>query len=353
MQEILYFVLFGLGLLMIIKGSDWFIDAVLWFAEVMHIPQLIIGATIVSICTTMPETFVSVTAALKAETDTAFGNAVGSIATNTGLIMAILIIFAAPVIENMRSYCQNGISLMIALLFMWGLGFASGQISRPIGLLLLVGLVVYIANNLRSAKAEAGMVITSAEIAETAAEAAAESHLTGDAAQGSADERSLLVHNALFFVVGLALVIVGSNLLVDNGIAIADLLGVPSLLVAVIFTSFGTSLPELMTTITSIRKKAGNLGVGNIIGADILNILQVVSLSATVHPIDMTGDRSIQVFQMPITIAIVGFAVVTGMRSEKGFRKWQGFVLLALYIVFLCVNLLRENTPILGPLLFS
>lgn len=345
MQQAIYFVLFGLGLFMIIKGSDWFIDAVLWFAEILHIPQLIIGATIVSICTTMPETFVSVTAALKAETDTAFGNAIGSIATNTGLIMAILIIFATPLIENRKSYCQNGVLLIIALTFLWGLGFTSGQISRPIGILLLIGLVAYIANNLKNAKSDNTLSADEPSILAEEPE--------GEMLEVPTASRSTVLSNAAFFIVGLALVITGSNLLVDNGIAIANLLGVPSLLVAMIFTSFGTSLPELVTTITSIRKKAGNLGVGNIIGADILNILQVISLSSIIHPINMTKDTSILLFQMPITLAITGLAVLIGMRSEKGFRSWHGFLLLTLYLIFLSVNLLRENTPILGSLLFS
>ena len=94
MGEYLCFILFFLGLVMIIKGSDWFIEAVIWVAKVFHIPYIIIGATIVSICTTLPETFVSVTAAIKGDSNYAFGNAIGSIAVNTGLIMAVLLVFA-------------------------------------------------------------------------------------------------------------------------------------------------------------------------------------------------------------------------------------------------------------------
>src|SRR5665648_1052761 len=111
MQQFTYFLMFGLGLVMIIKGSDWFIDVVIWTATVFKIPYIIIGATIVSICTTMPETFVSLAASLKGQTDVAFGNAIGSVAINTGFIMVIIIIFAEPIIENVPAFERSGILL--------------------------------------------------------------------------------------------------------------------------------------------------------------------------------------------------------------------------------------------------
>ena len=136
------------------------------------------------------------------------------------------------------------------------------------------------------------------------------------------------------FLVGITLVVFGSDLLVGNGIAIAKLMGVPSIVIALTFTALGTSLPELVTTITSIRKKVTNLGVGNIIGANILNIVQVLGISALIKPISLIGAPSILSMQIPLVFIIVVTAILFGVCSPRGFRRWQGLVLFALYAVF-------------------
>ena len=338
MDQIMCFVLFTLGLVMIIKGSDWFIDAVIWAANVFKIPHIIIGATIVSICTTLPETFVSLTAAIKGETDVAFGNAIGSIDVNTGFIMAILILFAKPIIDDKKDYTKNGVFLIFLLIAAMIIGFTVGEINRVTGIVLLCLLVLYLANNIYSAKKI--MNQEGIDLEDTMEEEIEAS-------------RKIVIKNAVRFLVGITLVVIGSNLLVDNGIQIAQILGVPPLLIAVTFTSLGTSLPELVTTITAIRKKAANLGVGNIIGADILNIIQVVSVSSIVTPIPLAHDRSITNVQLPLTLIIVTIAVLSGAIGGKGFKRWQGVALLAAYAVFLVLNLMKENTPVLGPLLFG
>ena len=152
MGNLVTFLLFALGLVMIIKGSDWLIDGVIWFSKVFRIPQIIIGATIVSICTTLPETFVSVTAALKGQTDFAFGNVIGSIAVNTGFIFGLILIFAKPVIENRSTFIKNGFLLLILVVFLFIISLTVGEINRLIGILLLVLLVAYLIWNAISAK---------------------------------------------------------------------------------------------------------------------------------------------------------------------------------------------------------
>lgn len=336
------FLLFALGLVMIIKGSDWFIDAVIWIANVFKIPHIIIGATIVSICTTLPETFVSLTASLKGETDVAFGNAIGSIAVNTGFIMAILLLFAKPIIENRGAFIGNGTFLIFLLLATSIIGFTVGELNRTIGIILLCLLVAYLYNNVMSAKKIMGF--KGVHFGENVSSAKAQKIVAS---------KPVATTNMIKFIAGISLVVFGSNLLVDNGITIAELLGVPSLLIAVTFTALGTSLPELMTTITSIRKKATNLGVGNIIGADILNIIQVLAVSSLITPIPLAHDLSIIYVQLPFCLLIVLAAVLFGALSKKRFRSWQGLALLLIYSVFLALNLLKENTPILGPMLFD
>ena len=174
-----------------------------------------------------------------------------------------------------------------------------------------------------------------------------------DKSEGDIDiSRNVIIKKVIFFAVGIAGVIVGSSLLVENGIKIAEQLGVPSILIAITFTALGTSLPELVTAITSIRKGVSNLGVGNILGANILNVVQVIGISAIVNPISVAHDVSITRFQFPFVIAIVGCAILFGLKSKITFQRWHGAALLILYGIFLLLNLMRENTPFLGDLIF-
>jgi len=336
-ENLFCFGLFLLGLILIIKGSDWFIDAVIWIANACRIPHIIIGATIISICTTLPETFVSLTASIKGETDVAFGNAIGSIAVNTGFIMAILLLFARPVIENKKDFAQNGFFLIILLISTLIIGFTTGEINRKIGIGLICLLVLYLANNAHSAR----------KLMRSGCAGNRNNRRDCKRAKKNNGSKQLIK-----FITGISAVVVGSNLLVDNGIQIAYVLGVPPILIAVVFTSLGTSLPELVTVVTSIRKKAVNLGVGNIIGANILNIVQVVSVSSVVTPIPMAHDKAILYVLLPVTLILVTLAVLFGTFAKSGFKRRQGLVLLLIYSVFIVLNIFRENTPLIGPLLF-
>ncbi len=360
MGILLYFILFAAGLLMIIKGSDWFVDSAVWTAEVFRIPPIIIGATIVSICTTLPETFVSAIAALKGEPVLAIGNTLGSIGVNTGFILAILIISTTPLIENRKEFQKNGMFLILIMLMLWAAGFLFHTISRPMGLVLIALLVLYMISNVLSARKLMDLDIQFDIVDEQ--HVFDNTNSSEPLPEGMAyDEREndfnvsmqMISHKIIFFVLGVGFVLIGSNLLVNNGIRIAEILHVPTIVIAVFFTSVGTSLPELITVLTSMRKHASSLGIGNIIGANILNILQVIGISSLLRPMEITGDPSILSFQIPLLlvmlISLVGFGSFSGGRLHK----WQGFWLLALYLIFLFVNILREGTPILGPLLFK
>jgi cation:H+ antiporter len=334
--------LFALGLVMIIKGSDWFIDAVIWAAKVFRIPYIIIGATIVSICTTLPETFVSVTAVVKGQTAYAFGNAIGSIAVNTGFILAILLVFAPPPLENKRDFIKNGLVLVGLVLFTFMIGVTLGEINRYVGWGLLVILVLYLVFNTVAAK-KAMPSHLPYDIEDEAEMTAGEQLYEGVALNRIEQEidisRRVVSKYLAYFLLGITLVLFGSNLLVDNGIALAELLGVPSVIVAITFTAIGTSLPELVTLISSLRKKAANLGIGNIIGASILNIIQVLSVSAIIRPIPLADDPHILYILLPLVLIIVSVAVLFGVFNKKGFKRWQGLVLFMFYLVFLLLNI--------------
>jgi cation:H+ antiporter len=330
MEQIMYFILFGLGLFMIIKGSDWFLDAVVWMAEVLRIPHIIIGATIVSLCTTLPETFVSVTAAFHGETDVALGNAIGSIAVNTGLVLSLLLIFGRPKITQKKDFIIKGLFLIFVMSLCWFFGLRFGQISQRSGIVLICLLLFFLVFNVQLAKKSP----------------------TADLLTHSHSKKNF-IKNIGMFTVGIFLVVLGSHLLVHNGTAIAYLLGVPSIVIALTMTSFGTSLPELVTTIRALYKGVHDIGVGNIIGANTLNIVQVIGFSSLVAPIRMDHDPAILRFQIPVALLLVCLTVLFGVSNKKRFRSSNGFMLLWVYCVYLAFSILREATPILGWLVFS
>lgn len=359
MEHFFYFLFFAISLAMIIKGSDWFLDSAVWAAEVFHVPQVIIGATIISVCTTLPETFVSVSAVIYGETDMAIGNSIGSIACNVGLILGILIFFGQPNVGDPKNFRINSIWLITAIVFTWIMGFWLGEINRTAGILLLCFLVLYILQNIRSAVKQMDLSINYDLASHEEMSYPLDLHNPmPEGVEYDKEENdfnisiTIIINKILYFLLGITLVVWGSSILIENGVAIAHLLGVPPILIAVTFTSLGTSLPELVTTISSIRKGVSNLGVGNIIGASILNIIQVIGISAIFGPIRFGHDSSVLFFQMPAMLLIVLCGILSISIRKGSTSRVSGLLLLLLYFLFVGINILRENTPIIGPLLF-
>lgn len=359
MAELLYFILFAAGLLMVVKGSDWFVGSAVWAAEAFRIPSIIIGATIVSICTTLPETFVSAAAALKEEPVMAVGNSLGSIGVNTGLILALLLIFARPAIENRREFLKNVLFLVFLLLALWTTGFFAGDIGRPMGVALIALLVLYVWNNVLSAAKLMDLDIQYEIVDSEDVNDLADPH--SPMPEGIAYDESendfnvslqIIIRRVVFFALGIFLVLLGSNLLIDNAIRIAEALEIPHFMVSVVLTSIGTSLPELITVVTSVKKGVTNLGIGNIIGANILNILQVIGISALLFPIPAAAEKSILLFQLPVLMTMVLSLIGFGLFGRGRLGRREGIWLFTLYLLFLAVNIMRESTPVLGPILF-
>ncbi|TCT16802.1 cation:H+ antiporter [Natranaerovirga pectinivora] len=298
---------------MIIKGSDWFVDATIWIAKVLRIPNIIIGATLVSLCTTLPEAMVSTSSALKGNPDIAFGNAIGSIACNTGLILAITIILTRPTLGDKKRIFGQGFFVLSLLGFITVTGMITGYISSLIGNLLLVLLGVYILYN----------VASSYKMKKKTPQREERVDVNG----------KLILQNAFLFIIGLVLTIWGANLLVENGEIIAKLLGIPDVIVGLTLTAFGTSLPELVTAITAVVKKAQDISIGNVLGANILNILLVIGVASSILPIPMQPDWIS--FHLPFVSLIVGLVVVYALMNQKRFNRWNGIVILSTYAVYL------------------
>jgi cation:H+ antiporter len=307
------YLLFLAGLLMIIRGTDWFVDSSVWIARVLDVPELIIGATLVSLCTTLPEATVSVSSALYGHAQMAIGNALGSIVCNTAFILGVTILFAQPPLSERKRLLKNGAFLLFLILLVFFIGTQFGAIGRIAGIVLLMLLALYLAGNIRDAK-----------------------HYADIHPDAPVDKRRrTVVRNISLFILGALFTVGGSSLLVQNGVKIAQMIGVPDIVIGVTMTALGTSLPELVTAITAIRKKVYNLSVGNIIGADILNIVLVTGTSAAILPIPM--DRLLLGFHVPAVFLIVSLVLLFVLQRGR-FRRWNGAVLLALYAAYITLS---------------
>ena len=307
--------LFAAGLVCIIKCGDLFVDAAGWIAEASGIPKFIIGATIVSFATTLPEMLVSVFAALEGNADMAVGNAVGSVTANTGLIMCLSLVCMTCLMER-RQFGVKACLLLAAILSLFGFT-RDGRLSVAEGLLVLVIFAGFLAESLISARREQG---------------------TERKAEGErpAVSGKTVAGNIVKFVLGAAGIVLGAQLLIDNGSAIAALLGVPDAIVAATMIAVGTSLPELVTTLTAIRKKESSLSVGNIIGANIMDLTLILPLCSLILGKPLSVQSQGMLLDIPACLIICAAVLVPALWKGK-FQRWMGFLAGGLYIVYLTV----------------
>ena len=313
MELALTIVLFLIGIVLIVKGGDLFVDAAAWIAEASGIPKLIIGATVVSLATTLPELIVSVMAAGQGKVDMAVGNAVGSVTANIGLIMAVALIFMPGVIRR-KDYMPK------ALLMLAGAGLVAavglqGSVTAIFSVCLLAVFVLFLIEN-----------VTSAQKA-----------MLEDQAQRKNRQKPAgkeIAVNLIKFAAGTAGIVLGADLLVDNGSELARLAGVSERIIGVTVIAVGTSLPELVTTVSAIIKKQSALSVGNILGANIIDLTLIMPLCSIISgkalPISATSGK----LDLPIALLVGLIALVPALISSR-FRRWQGFLLLAVYAAYL------------------
>ena len=308
MSTALIVLLFLLGVALIVKGGDAFVDASSWIAEAFHIPKFMIGATIVSRATTLPELLVSSIAASQGRTEMAIGNAVGSVTANVGLIMGISIL-CMPSRMKRGQFALKGI-LMIASAGLLYLLSRGGSLSLRRGAVLLAVFLVFFWQNIR----EAGRAI-------------------GLASGGERPEGGVIL-NLAKFLLGAAGIVLGAQLLVDNGSALARLLGVPEGIIGVTVIAIGTSLPELVTTLTAIAKKQASLSIGNIIGANIIDLTLILPVSAWISQGSLPISAQSARLDFPACFLVCLIAVLPPLLTER-FRRWQGLLLLAVYAGYL------------------
>ena len=314
--------LFAVGLVLLIKGGDWFVDGATGIAKRFRLPDIVVGATVVSIGTTLPEVMVSTTGALAGSGAMAYGNAIGSIICNTALIAAISIaVNPGPV--NVKSMKTPAIFFFFSAAIYCVAAYFLGTFPRWMGFAMLAIFVVYMLLTVRNGLKNPDAVSEEEE------------------EEGGKEKQ--LWQELLLLVVGAAVIAVGADLLVDHGQIIAIKLGVPETVVALLFVALGTSLPELVTTITSLRKGRASLGVGNVIGANVFNLVLVSGVAVSLAPFDVpventlldTGLNLSLVFDIPVMLGVMSLMIFPALIGKK-LSRWQGIALLCIYAAF-CV----------------
>lgn len=311
LNMLLQVLLLAVGFVLLVKGADWFVDGASNIAAKFHIPQLVIGLTIVAMGTSAPEAAVSITAALGGSADITIGNIVGSNIMNVlvilGLSAAIIPLAVAKSTVRIEIPFLIGITVVLYLLGM------DGTVSLIDGLILVALFLVYLGYLLYMAK-------------------------KNPSDEEAAKPMKLWVA-LLATVGGMAMIILGSDLAVDAAKAIASALGIPDAIIGLTVVALGTSLPELFTSVTAARKGNADIAIGNIVGSNVFNILFVVGLSSLVTPVPFAASFLIDTI---IAAVVVVFLLVACFRKQK-LPRWAGFVMLAGYAVYLAYLISQLN----------
>ena len=340
--------LFILGLACLIKGGDWFVDGASKIAKRFRIPEIIIGATIVSIGTTLPETMVSATSAVTGHPEIAYGNAIGSIICNTSLISAITITFMPGKVDR-KSLILPVIFFFFSAIIYALIAYTTGYFYRWTGILFIITFLSYLFVTIYKSIKQSKTKDNNEEV-ESSEEAPQE-----ESQDEEKESKFLAKHPKLkaftltiwfeliLLVIGAALIAVGADLLVDNGTSIAQALGVPESVIALTFVALGTSLPELVTAITSLIKGHSSLSLGNIIGANLFNIVLVCGMSITLKPFAVPSSTLIAnipmslLIELPVMFGVMLLLTIPTIISGK-LKRWQGILLLTIYIAFIAVQ---------------
>ena len=311
--------LFALGTIVLIKGGDWFVDSSVGIAKRFRVPEIIIGATVVSIGTTLPEVMVSVTAAINSNGAIAYGNAIGSIICNTALIAAITIaIRPAPV--NRKAVATPVAFFFVSAAIYMVAAYGFGRFDRWLGIVMLLVFTVY-------------MITTVYKGFKTPAPQNTEEQPP----EGS------LLKDLIVLALSAAVIAVGADMLEGSSVALATMAGIPAEVVGVTVVALCTSLPELVTAITALAKGHGALSLGNIIGANIFNLVLVSGAAVTISPFivpegsKLLGFNTSQLLEIPLMVAVMAIMTLPTILKGK-LRRWQGISLLCIYTAFVALQ---------------
>lgn len=295
--------LFILGLIFLIRGSDLFIERLKLIANKLGVSEFVVGAILASVATTLPEISVSIISSLQGESSLAIGNAIGSVLFNISVILGISSLIM-PIKVDERGWKNSLLLFCISIIF----GFAAidGYLSRWEGLILLILYGIFVKRA-----------------------------LNGEWANQKEHKEKILVRDIVYVFITGGILVLGSKLLVDSAVFFARMLKISEMIIGLTIVAFGTSLPEFVNTITSIRKKTPNIGVGNIIGACILNILIVSGVAILVNPVILA--KEFLYLALPIILLIV-LALTISLKRDNIIGRKTGLIFLVLYALFFILN---------------
>jgi len=325
-------ILIIIGFILLLKCGDLFVDSATWIAEVSGIPKFIIGVTLVSFATTIPELLVSLMAVSSGYVSLGIGNAVGSTICNAGLILSLSILSIAGKIDDRRSFYIKSIMLFCALIMLFLFTCNDLFLSKLDAVLIFCIFLFFVYYNYNHMKEK------------TTSFKNRDDYIP----QG---KKKMSYKLALLIISGFGLVI-GSRLLVDNTTALAEAFDIPHQIIGLTIVALGTSLPELTTTLTSIKKKEYSMSLGNIMGANILNLTMILPLCTFISKNGLTIDlQQLSLLHQPIAQTVwidlpvsflISFIFIVPTFLQKRFKKWQGALMLIIYfcyIIFLALNI--------------
>ena len=320
----LAYVFVAIGFVFLIKGGDWFVDAATGIAKRFHLPELLIGATVVSIGTTLPEVMTSAIGAASGSGAMAYGNAIGSIICNTSLIAALTIAIKPAKADKKALIFPVCFFFGTAIFYAFN-AYVFGRFNLWMGIVLLLGFVAYMVMNVINMKKNP----------------AEEEHEEVESSEGEESGKGGLVKDIVMLVVSAAVIAIGAKLLVEGATKVAHDLGVPETIISLTIVALGTSLPELVTAVTALMKGHGALSLGNIIGANIFNLVLVSGTAITINPFDVPaeatflGNNASLIFDIPLVFIVMGIMTIPTIIKGK-LQRWQGVSLLCLYAAY-CV----------------
>jgi cation:H+ antiporter len=295
-------ILLAIGILILWKGSDLFIDSSKSIARHFGVTELFIGLTLVSVSTSLPEFSASVYASIYGSSAVAVGNIVGSNIANVALVLGIFVLVRSIAISKDTLKRDGYVMLAVSFLFV---GLAVGGVSRFDGLILMTCFVLYMRL------------------------------LYVQRTDGEREQHVNMLKESIKLLAGIIGVVLGAKLLVDSAISIAVTFGVSQSVIGVTLVAFGTSVPELVVSVRAITKRSEDLAIGNIIGSNIFNVLWVGGAASLIRP--LTVDDVLLRFSMPVMI-FVALLLLIFMRTNWKLERWEGAVFVSLYAGFIFFN---------------
>ena len=302
MNILIAVVLLLIGFVMLIKGADWFVDGAAGVAARFGIPQLVIGLTIVAMGTSAPEAAVSITSAFKGSAGITVGNVVGSNIINVLVILGLTAIIIPLAVQKSTRRIEIPYMIFITLLFL-GLGYTGGQITRLEGVVLWIAFIVYLLYLFRMAK-------------------------NGKEEATPKEEQKSIWIQLLLIIIGVLCIVLGSDFVVDGATEIAKVLGMSDRIIGLTIVAFGTSLPELVTSITAAKKGSADIAIGNIVGSNIFNILFIIGTTALILPVVFASNFIIDTM-IAVFAAVLLFICVCN--KEGKLKRTGGIIMLVVY----------------------